>query len=142
MRRLGRLFVTVLILYCCNGGTQSEQAKRAPDNTGQNQIAIEYGRQVNVAKAKLLLEFVTVLEDSRCPEGVQCVWEGNARIKLTVSRAGEETSTVELNTSDRFAVEARYIDYIIALIDLKPYPKAAEQISIQDYTAIVKIRKP
>jgi hypothetical protein len=88
------------------------------------------------------VDFVAVLEDSRCPEGVQCVWEGNARIKLIVSRAGEKTSAIELNSSNRFPVEAKYLDYTITLIDMKPYPKAAEQISMQNYTAIVEIRKP
>jgi hypothetical protein len=142
MKRLGWILVTVLLLYCCNGGTQPDQLRRAPGTTNQNQIVIQYGRQVNAADENLTIEFLAVLEDSRCPAGVQCVWEGNARIELAVSRVGEERSTLELNTSDRFAVEGRYLDYIIALIDLKPYPKATEQISMQDYTAIVEIRKP
>ena len=94
------------------------------------------------AKENLTLKFVAILEDSRCPEGVQCVWAGNARIELAVTKAGEDTTSLELNTNDRYPVEAQYFDYTITLIDLKPYPKAAEQIDIENYTATIEIQKP
>jgi hypothetical protein len=142
MKRLGWLLVTVLILNCCNGGTQSEQSKRGPNNPVQNQYVIKYGQETAIAGKNMTVKFTAVLEDSRCPEGIQCVWEGNARIKLSATKAGENAASLELNTSDRFAVEAQYLDCTITLIDLRPYPKAAEQISIQDYAAIVEIRKP
>ena len=142
MNRLGWLFVTVLILNCSNGGTQPEQSKRGPDSHNQNQIVIKCGQETVIDGKEMSIKFVATLEDSRCPEGVQCVWEGNACIKLTVKTPGEKPLSIELNTNDRFAVEAKYLDYTITLIDLKPYPKAAEQINMQDYTAIVVIRKP
>ena len=132
----------MLIFNCCKGGIQSEPSKHGPDKSVQNQVILKYGQQTAIAGKDMSVKFEAILEDSRCPEGVQCVWEGNARIKLTAAKAGENPSSLELNTSDRFAPEAKYLDYIIALIDLKPYPKAARPISLQDYTAIVEIRKP
>lgn len=142
MNRNGWLLVTLLLLYGCNGATQPDQSKGTRNKTAQNQIAIKYGQQITVAKEGLTLEFVTVLEDSRCPEGVQCVWEGNARIELSAAKAGNDRSSFELNTNDRFPVEAKYLGYLITLIDLQPYPKATKQISLQDYTVNVEIRKP
>jgi hypothetical protein len=142
MNRYGWLLVIVLLLYGCNGMTQPEQSKRAQDKTAQNLIVINYGRQVAAAKENLTLKFVAILEDSRCPEGVQCVWAGNARIELAVTKTGEDTASLELNTNDRFPIEAQYLGYLITLIDLQPYPKATKQISLQDYTVNVEIRKP
>jgi hypothetical protein len=142
MNRNGWLLIIVLLLYGCNGGTQPEQSQGVQDKTAQNQIVINYGRQVAAAKENLTLKFVVILEDSRCPEGVQCIWAGNARIELAVTRAGEDTTSLELNTNDRYPVEAQYLDYTITLIDLKPYPKAAEQIDIENYTATIEIQKP
>ena len=141
MNCYGWLFVTLLLLYGCNGATQPDQSKGALNKTAQNQVAVKYGQQITVAKEGLTLKFVTVLEDSRCPEGVQCVWEGNARIELTAAKAGNDRSSFELNTNDRFPVEAQYLDYTITLTDLKPYPKAAEQIQMQDYKVALEIRK-
>jgi hypothetical protein len=119
MNRNGWLLIIVLLLYGCNGGTQPEQSQGVQDKTAQNQIVINYGRQVAAAKENLTLKFVVILEDSRCPEGVQCIWAGNARIELAVTRAGEDTTSLELNTNDRYPVEAQYLDYTITLIDLK-----------------------
>ena len=56
------------------------------------------------------IRFVEIVEDSRCPEGSQCITEGRARIRLTVDgeaavlsvphgrMADDETSTVERGT--------------------------------------------
>ena len=35
---------------------------------------------------KVIVESIT---DSRCPEGVTCIWAGNAQVKLTLSDAGD-----------------------------------------------------
>ena len=34
--------------------------------------------------------FVEVVEDSRCPEDMTCVWEGRAKVRLTASVPGAE----------------------------------------------------
>ena len=31
------------------------------------------------------VKFLEVTEDSRCPEGVDCFWAGNARLKIELS---------------------------------------------------------
>src|SRR5262245_13119919 len=46
----------------------------------------------------LTVSFDSVLEDSRCPEGVDCIWHGNAKIRLKSGKQKQTPATVELNT--------------------------------------------
>ena len=53
--------------------------------------------------SKATFTFVRVVEDSRCPKGVQCVWEGDATIELRVAPERGEPETVQLHLNARAA---------------------------------------
>jgi len=64
---------------------------------------------------------ITEISDSRCPEGVQCVWQGEVTVK------GEWT---ENNSKSTFEIHSVLNDqttqptgYTIQIVDAKPYPK-------------------
>lgn len=44
------------------------------------------------------ITFVSVVEDSRCPRGVQCIWPGNVKITLAFSARDCEATEERLNT--------------------------------------------
>ena len=135
------LFIFIIV-FSCNNGTQTEPTERSKEKTNSQNVIVKYAHETAITGEDMSVKFEAILEDSRCPEGVQCVWAGNARIELAVTKAGEDTASLELNTNDRYPVEAHYLDYTITLIDLKPYPKAAEQKDIENYTATIEIQKP
>ena len=85
----------------------------------------------------LTIRFTAVLEDSRCPTGVQCAWEGNAEIMLELS--GGDLETVHLNTGPQFPRTEIYNGYTITLQELKPYPTEGMSIGENDYTAVLSI---
>ena len=88
------------------------------------------------------LSFVDVPQESRCPIGVQCVWEGDANVVLAVSQAGtSDTTRIELHTSSKFATQATYKDLTIRLEKLDPYPHKDAKISLADYVATVAITR-
>lgn len=80
----------------------------------------------------LRLIFLRVLEDSRCPVDVVCVWAGNARVELELILAGAGKSRVLLNSLLE-PREASFSGYLIQYIDLKPYPKSTQQIDPRAY---------
>lgn len=110
------------------------------------QIGSEFDIGVNhkvVARGgKLEVIFVSVSEDSRCPEGVECVWSGNAKIKIKLNKSKIKPATIELNT-DAGSKSASYLNFEVRLISLTPRPKQNETISPRDYKArLVIIPKP
>ena len=58
------------------------------------------GQSVTVSVPGLTMTFVALVEDSRCPIGVQCIQAGRAVISLTVAKAGTAPATVAVSTED------------------------------------------
>ena len=88
------------------------------------------------------LTFVDVPQESRCPIGAQCVWEGDATVVLAVSQAGtSDTTHIELHTSKRFATSGAFKDLSIRLEKVDPYPHVGVKIPLADYMATLVIRR-
>ena len=98
------------------------------------------GQKVSIDKKNLTLSFVSVIEDSRCPQGVDCIWAGNATVRITVTRAGGKAEQCDLKT-DMEPPEKQVGAYRIDLIKLQPYPKQDVPIKSADYVARLIVRK-
>lgn len=106
----------------------------------EKQITVRVGKQKKEAASKITLKFVSVVEDSRCPEGVTCVWAGNAKIKVAVMQNGREMKTVELNTN-LGAKGDTYEGYAFYLKELTPTPNAKNKPNTNSYTATFTISR-
>lgn len=103
------------------------------------EFKLRFGRTASVGPG-LKVEFNSLVEDSRCPKGVNCVWEGNAKVGLKVSGAGKEAASLELNTN----VEPRkgsLHGYEISLVRLEPYPKADARADKKEYVATLSVSR-
>ena len=97
-------------------------------------IQVRVGKQKKFSRSKINVKFVSLVEDSRCPEGTNCVWAGNAKIKVMISRGSGAGETFEINTN-LGAKGATFGGYAINLTDLTPTPKADVKINANSYTA-------
>jgi hypothetical protein len=96
------------------------------------------GQDLVVRGENLSVRFVSVLEDSRCPKGEQCLVAGRARIALDVEKTSEKKARVELATAEPPAAAA-YAGYAITLLDLSPYPVTGRSIVPSDYVATLVV---
>jgi hypothetical protein len=136
MRLLSGLWLT--LLCACASVKQPDVADRQPVKLGE-EFTLALGESIGVAGGQVILEFKQVLEDSRCPVNVRCIWEGNAKIELAIrefspSPGGGKAlevlaSTAELNTSSRFATKQKVSDFTVQLLRLEPTPVAGTQIA-------------
>lgn len=97
------------------------------------------GREVSVKGENLKLNFRSVTEDSRCPQGVSCIRAGSAQIEVRVSK-GKNVSNVKLNTADT-PKQLSFQGYELKLIDLNPFPKANAPIRKKEYVASLVVSK-
>jgi hypothetical protein len=107
-------------------------------------LVVKFNEKVFFEQGKLTLHFREVLEDSRCPDGVVCIWEGNGKILVSVSQEGKEPLEVTLNTSGKegMSKEAVAFDYLIKLDSLDPYPTViVKQPNLEDYVATLAVTK-
>ena len=93
------------------------------------------------------------VSDSRCPEGAQCVWAGNATVDLAltgVTTEGGLTSHVSMclgacgkkfNTSDTLDYEFIGQKYRFILNAVNPLPKAESPAKKENYSISLNIEK-
>jgi hypothetical protein len=105
-------------------------------------VDVAYGRDVTITRQPLIITFTDVLEESRCPQGVDCMWEGNAKIRITLQTPPLERMTMaELNTNAKFPTSVDYDGREITLVNLLPYPVYGIQTEPQQYVATLRIVK-
>jgi hypothetical protein len=71
---------------------------------------------------------LAVLEDSRCPAGVQCVWAGRVRLSVRIGVARGATVR-EITAGMPLAVA----DGALTLVDVQPPPRRDKPIAPEDY---------
>lgn len=126
--------ILMLVLFTVSvfAQTKSKNAKVGAEFT------LAAGQKAFLKTDKLNVEFVSVLEDSRCPENVDCVWAGNAKVQIKVFKGKMAAQTFELNTG----LEPQIIEaagYKIRLVKLNPTPNP--NASRAEYAATLIVQK-
>lgn len=103
-------------------------------------ITVQINHQKTLAKNKLTIKFVSLLEDSRCPTDTNCIQAGNARIQIEVRKVGSRAKTFDLNTNDNPRAVS-FAGYTIKLLDLNPKPATNIRINRNGYEAIFNVSK-
>jgi hypothetical protein len=110
------------------------------DAQGATRATLRPGQTRSLYAGKLKIKFVEVIEDSRCPEGVTCVWAGNAKVKLVITGYRTGTKTVELNTNGGLKGD-QLEGYAINLDSVTPYPKADKPIKKSSYRVNISVSR-
>jgi hypothetical protein len=89
------------------------------------------GETAAVRETDARLTFKRVTEDSRCPVDVSCVWAGDAKIEVTISRNGpaDETRILSINH------ETTVGNLRIRFVSLAPVPRQADASVPRKYIA-------
>lgn len=104
-------------------------------------VGLRPGQSAQSPAEQISVTFTSVVEDSRCPRGARCVWEGNAGVALLLAAPGGSAAVV-LNTSGRFDREASRFGLTLRLLDLSPLPGADAPVASGEYTATISVTRP
>ena len=93
------------------------------------------------------VELMEIVEDSRCPSDVTCVWAGRAVVWVIVSSPddvlGLGTMELTLEAGAKRGEENNVISYsetfVVTALKLAPYPISTEDLTSQDYTATLVV---
>jgi len=96
-------------------------------------FTLNYGKQKTASKSKLKVMFVSVVEDSRCPVGVNCIWAGNAKVKVKII-GKRSTKEFEFNTNSGPKGDV-FEGWSIVIDSLTPEPHTDKPISQASYKA-------
>lgn len=81
---------------------------------------------------------VDSIQDSRCPIGAMCIWEGNGRVKINLLHDGI-SSSFWLNTHENFLQDTVIDGLKYELTDLLPYPEVDQEYQLEDARVFMRI---
>ncbi len=104
------------------------------------EFSLSIGQRATISGENLGITFLKVLEDSRCPKNVTCIWAGRAT--SLVSIVSNNTTDIEL-TEPGLTDQTSQQDFRDYQIDfhLLPYPEAGEEITTDQYKLLMTISK-
>ncbi|PJJ67591.1 hypothetical protein [Chryseobacterium geocarposphaerae] len=135
------IILSLGLLFLINCNTQKEtktSTKVDTDENGATKVINKDGKVIYFSEGenKFLKEyqmnvtFKGISEDSRCPKDVNCVWAGVAVAQVEVMGTATRPMTLNLASIDNkgrnYNTSAEFNGYTISLIDVQPYPGAAE----------------
>jgi hypothetical protein len=97
------------------------------------EFSLSVGQRASIAGENLAIRFEEVLEDSRCPRDVVCIWAGRVTCMVEITHAGSSyrMSLTELGLTDEYSSE-RYEGYELAF-HVTPHPEAGRKIPTDTY---------
>ena len=108
--------------------------------TSNDTMFIYVKQKVLNDKYKFVLQLDSIIEDSRCPEGAECIWAGNAKAKFNLTDAGNNHQFI-LNTNTAFGSDTIFGEIRYKLINLLPYPSVNKPLQYSGYSAVITVTK-
>ena len=124
----GLLFIAVFIFFSCEDEVESR--------TFSLDTEVEFKKgEINYSDDKTVEFTISAINDSRCPEDVTCIWQGEAEITIDVESPAK--GTIVLSTFDNLSDTIG--NYSFKLIEVLPYPVSDQVIKLEDYRVTLEI---
>ena len=128
----GVLLVFSLLVSACNIVDSSAETAdvEAQLNTP---FTLSEGERAFFENENLVLTFLDVREDSRCPLEVECIWEGQLSVEMQLRIDDQQNESLLLEgfigADEGESVSGNFSSYTLALDRLSPYPESETPIA-------------
>jgi hypothetical protein len=105
------------------------------------EVSLPIGQSVVISGEGIEIRFMEVSEDSRCPKGVYCVWEGrvSALVEISADRSSEQLKLTQTGLTEQPASQD-YKEYQLSF-KVEPYPEAGREIAKGEYRLLLVVSK-
>lgn len=140
----GRPFRAALLTFAATflatlgGSANPSDAQTAALGEG---FTLRVGESASIEGASLQVGFLEVANDSRCPKGERCVWEGDATVRIWVQRGAGAKEKRDLHTSGKAQDSADDSGHEVRLLRLAPEPVSGRTIEQRDYVATLQVSR-
>lgn len=141
MRCIGlmTLLCALLALGCVSASGESGGISGQSPVIGEP-VTLKPGERATFQAERLQVRFDRVVSDSRCPRGAQCVWAGEATVRLTVTLPDRSTKAIDVKTSLTDAATTVGA-FQITVNDLTPLPTVDGPVREADYRVTLVVGK-
>ena len=109
--------------------------KESSPSINETQIQLKVNQTMESDNIKV--KFLNVIEDSRCPAGVTCIWEGQVKITVNIIKNDQSLGNFVLTSRDEqqdMAIQT-FDGHSIQVVRVDPYPTSGKKILPSDYLA-------
>jgi hypothetical protein len=96
------------------------------------------GQTARVGNDGLVVGFRGVASDSRCAVDVQCVWAGDAEVRIPVTASRSDWTSLALHTTLE-PKSATFRNYRITVVGLNPAPRSTARIDSNNYVVTLRV---
>jgi hypothetical protein len=131
---LSSLFILTTSISCQSSAAKIQASIDSEFSLAAGQVAELKGEQIT-------LQFEGIQDDSRCPKGATCIWQGRVSSILQISDNGSSSkiALIEPGLSDQHG-KNRYKQYEFTS-HVQPYPELGKKISSEDYRLFLTVTK-
>lgn len=139
------IFLAAIAATLLQAGCDKKTSCDCPAFPNGDTVAVSIKEKVtvyNCCNDRFSLTFSNVKEDSRCPDGFNClvmnpIWQGTARVVLKINTV----QTVELEINKPTVVNTTGHVYTLLLNDLTPHPKSGLPTDPNSYEAKIIVNR-
>lgn len=132
----------MLLTICCLAGMLligcGHAAGGAAPPPGPQKITLRVGQEAKVKGSDVRVKFLSVDNDSRCPEGVNCIWAGSVGVSLMLSARGAEGQRLKLNTATE-PQTATFKGYVLKIDSVRPPRVEGKKIEPGGYVITLSV---
>ncbi len=132
---IGLTFFPMLVMIACS---QSADGEVKADLNKEFRLPV--GQTAVIAGEGLTIKFEAVTADSRCPQGVTCIWAGEANCQAAVT-LNKTINPYNLKVSSSGLGQTVVLGYTFNIINLEPYPQAEKTTDKNSYVLVMKVSK-
>lgn len=93
-------------------------------------VVLKAGQTAEVASKDITVRFTELVSDSRCADGMVCVWEGEAVVAVTLAEPGRgERTTAELASTGRGGKQS--VEFAACRVDLVAVSSGGDQVTLR-----------
>lgn len=129
-RHLVLLLLTATLAACQSAGVPTARAASL-----NQEIKLAPTERVVFAPQGLHVEFVRVVEDSRCPSDATCVWAGEVKVQLRTWINTAEAVQHEITAGQHASVG----EYRLVVVRVQPERISTRQIAPEEYRVTLKV---
>jgi hypothetical protein len=105
-------------------------------------FSLASGESAQLRATTLKVGFEGVTADSRCSRGEQCVWAGDAIVRVWLQQGSAPRRYGELRATPHPAQALHFGAYDLRLVRLDPYPVASQAVAQSAYIATFAVGPP
>jgi len=126
------LLLAITLAACASAGAPASRVA-----SFDQEIQLAPGEQVVFGQQALQVEFVRVVEDSRCPTDLTCVWAGEVKVQLSIRIGAAAAVQQEITAGQPTTVDGFRVD----VVQVQPERISTREIAPEEYRVTLKVQQ-